>query len=52
MKYSKEEIVKALYIIKNVCKEADCYKCPFALPSGVCQIWSNLPTPTRLEAED
>ena len=44
MKHSKEEILKALHIIKDTCYESyevkvgvsSCYKCPFSDLDGYC----------------
>jgi hypothetical protein len=42
MKYTKNEILKALTIIKEVCEEVeDCINCPYGDCMGVCQILQN-----------
>ena len=39
MRYSENEIIKALTIIKNICEDyAGCTGCPFETPIGDCQI--------------
>lgn len=42
MKYTKNEILKALTIIKEICDEAnDCDICPYGDCMGICQILNN-----------
>lgn len=39
MKYTKEEILKAVTTIRDVCEEAEgCYTCPYGNCMGKCQI--------------
>ena len=38
MKYSKTEIAKALNVIKDICDEEDCSRCPFGRGNGGCNL--------------
>ena len=43
MKYSQEEIVNALALIKDICEEHDCLECPFGTNDSTCLLHDNCP---------
>lgn len=51
---NKEEILKALKVIKNVCseKKSDCEHCPFYLSNNGCQIMNKYPTFWKIQEDE
>lgn len=45
MKHTKEEILNALHVIKDICQDEsmDCDKCPFGSEESLCLIKSCIP---------
>lgn len=43
MEHTKEEILHALHIIKDECKNADCQECPFGTSDRVCRLRREVP---------
>lgn len=46
MKHTKEEILNALHVIKDICDDEtiDCYNCPFSDSDGHCILTEQIPT--------
>lgn len=43
MKYSEEETINALALIKDICEEHTCSECPFGTKDGLCLLHDNCP---------
>lgn len=53
MEHTREEILKALHIIKNVCEESkDCEKCPFRYGFDDCCITMGRPDDWEMPNEN
>lgn len=54
MKHTKEEILKALYVIKDTCmdNEIDCDSCPFGNDEDLCRLNRGIPANWRVKEED
>lgn len=54
MKHTKEEILKALYIIKDTCSDEtiDCDNCPFGNDESLCRLKHRIPANWEINKED
>lgn len=53
MKYSKEEILNALHLIKDICGEnGECFTCPFSKEGQGCLIDNRMPCEWELIDEE
>lgn len=54
MKHTKEEILKALHIIKDICQDesTDCDNCPFGNDEDLCRIKDRIPANWEINKED
>ena len=54
MKHTKEEILKALHVIKDTCGDEtiDCGNCPFGDDENLCRLKRTIPTNWIINKED
>lgn len=54
MKHTKEEILNALHVIKDICQDEsmECDNCPFGNEESLCLIKSSIPTNWIINEED
>ena len=54
MKHTQEEIIKALHVIKDTCKDEtiDCGNCPFGNDEDLCRLKDRIPANWIINKED
>lgn len=54
MKHTREEILNALHVIKDICDDEtiDCYNCPFGNDENLCRIKDRIPANWRIKDEE
>lgn len=53
LKYTKEEIMKSLNMIKEICYDSeDCQSCPFGRCDGVCNVQLKSPQTWHIKKEE